>query len=127
MSLTTEITSDLQTLIADLRSAEQRADDKLRGINTRAARDLLKLARSIVHVKSGRLRDGLVIEGPFNVGTGTLEARISAPSVPYADEEVARGGAHDYATRTLEDGQGIIDQAAEDMEAALIAIIEGRA
>lgn len=126
MSLQTEITSDLEKLVNDLRSADQKADDKLRGINIRAARDLLKLARSIVHVKSGRLRDGLVIDGPFNVGTGTLEARISAPSVPYADEEVARGGEHDFASRTLEDGAGVIDQAAQDMEQTLIAILEGR-
>jgi hypothetical protein len=125
MSLQTDITSDLQTLIRDLRSAETRADDKLRGINIRAARELLKLARSIVHVRSGRLQASLHIEGPFDVGTGTLEARVTS-NVPYAEEEVARGSEHDYAARTIDEGQSIIEQAAQDMEQALIAIMEGR-
>lgn len=126
MSLETSITSDLQKLITDLRSAETRADDKLRGINIRAARELLAIARGVVHVKSGRLQGSLHIEGPFNVGTGTLEARVVS-NVPYADLEIARGSEHDYAARTIEDGSAVIEQAAQDMEAALIAILEGRA
>lgn len=126
MTLETTIASDLQKLITDLRSAEQRADDKLRGINIRAARDLLRLARSVVHVQSGRLQGSLHVEGPFNIGTGTLEARVTS-NVPYASEEIARGSEHDYATRTLTEGASIIEQAAQDMEKALIAIMEGRA
>lgn len=126
MSLQTSITSDIERLVNDLRTAERRADDKLRGINIRASRELLKLAKQIVHVQSGRLQRGLIVEGPFDIGPGTLEARIAAPSVPYAEAEVDRGSDHDYATRTLIAGERIIDQAAEDMEAALVAIMEGR-
>lgn len=121
--LTTTITSTLP----DFRTAEQKAEDKIRGINVRAARDLLRVARAVTHEKSGRLKGGLAIQGPFNIATGTLEARISAPSVPYAEAEAARGGEHDFATRMLEEGAGIIDQAAEDIEQAIIAIMEGRA
>lgn len=121
-----DITSDLARLVRDLRSAEQKADDRLRGINIRASRELLKIARANVHVVSGRLQRGLAVQGPFNVATGTLEAQVSAPSVPYAALEAERGGDHDYAARTLREGAGVIDGAAEDMEQALIALIEGR-
>lgn len=126
MSIQTEISSDLRRISRDLRTAEQKADDKLRGINIRASRELLKIARANVHVVSGRLQRGLAVQGPFNVATGTLEAQISAPSVPYAAIEAEKGGDHDYAARTLAQGQGVIDDAAEDMEQALIALIEGR-
>lgn len=127
MSLSIEITSTLAADAARYERASQRADEKLRGINTRAARELLRLARSIVHVQTGRLRDGLILDGPFNIGTGTLEARISAPSVPYASLEAARGGEHDFAARTLAEGAVIITAAAQDMERALIAIMQGEA
>ncbi len=127
MSLQTEITSDLAQVVRDLRNAETRADDKLRAINVKGIRKLLAIARGVVHVKSGRLQSGLVIDGPFNIGTGTLEAKVYAPSVPYAGEEIKRGGAHDFASRTLEEGQGAIDETAQEMERALIAILEGRA
>src|SRR5260221_3190700 len=115
-----------QSTFPDYRDAEQKAEARLRAINVRGARDLLKIARRVVHVKSGRLRDGLVVEGPFDIATGTLEARVSAPSVPYATIEADRGGAHDFASRTIEEGAGVIDQIAHDMEAAIIAVMEGR-
>lgn len=127
MSLATEITSDIQKLITDLRSAEQKADDKLRALNVKGIRKLLAIARRVVHVQSGNLRDHLAIAGPFNIGTGTLEARVYAPGVRYAEAEIARGGDHDFATRTLEEGAAAIDETAEEIEQALIAILEGRA
>ena len=126
MSLQTNIISDLERITRDLRTADRRADDRLRGINIRATRQLLRIARAEVHVVSGRLQAGLAVQGPFNIASGVLEAQISAPSVPYAAEEAARGGAHDYAARTLAAGAGVIDQAAEDMEQAIIDVMEGR-
>lgn len=120
------IDSDIPQVVADLRTAEEKADAKLRAINTRGARELLKLARTLVHVRTGRLRDGLIVEGPFDIATGVLEARVSAPSVPYAEAEFDRGGEHDTPARTLEEGQDILDGIAQDMEAAIAQIMEGR-
>jgi hypothetical protein len=124
MSLHTDITSNLDQTRRNLASAEQRVENRLRGINNRALRELQRIARSVVHVRSGRLQRGLVIQGPYNVGSGTLEASVSAPTVPYAGEEASRGGEHDFVTRTLEVGQGVIDQAAQDMERAIVEEIE---
>lgn len=126
MSLDTSITSDLDQTKRALAGAEQKVENKLRGINNRALRELQKIARSVVHVKSGRLQRGLEIQGPFNVATGELIATVSAPTVPYADLEVERGGAHDFVTRTLEQGASVIDKAAQDMEQAIVDVMEGR-
>jgi hypothetical protein len=126
MALDTEYLSDLPALIADLRSVDQKAGAKLRAINVRGARGLLRVARSVVHVKKGNLRDSLFVEGPFDVSSGTFEARVTSSRI-YADIEADRGAAHDFAGRTISEGQAIIDQTATDMEDALIALIEGRA
>jgi len=125
MSLSVDVTSNLDQTARAYAGSEQRAEAKIRAINVRASRELLKVARSVVHVKTGRLRDGLIVEGPFNVASGELVATISAPSVSYADIEAARGGLHDFATRTIAEGASVIDQAAADMEAAIIAVMEG--
>jgi hypothetical protein len=123
--LHTEITSDLAEQAARMAAAEARVEARLRGINIRAARQLLAVARSVVHVQTGRLRDSLHVQGPFDIGTGALEVAIVS-NVPYAGKEAARGGEHDYPALTLQSGQSIIDQAAEDMELAIIAVMEGR-
>jgi hypothetical protein len=125
MALETEYQSDLPQLIADLRSVDQKANAKLRAINLRGARGLLGVARSVVHVKSGDLRDSLFVEGPFNTSTGGFMARVTSTR-PYADIEADKGGEHDFAGRTITEGEAIIDQTATDMEDALIALIEGR-
>lgn len=120
MGLTTDLQSTLGQTTRHLQGAEQRVEARLRGINIRGARELLRVARNVVHVQSGRLQAGLIVEGPFDVGTGALEARVSAPSVPYGAAEAARGGEHDWPTRTLSEGQGAIDQVAADMERAIV-------
>ena len=123
--LHTEIQSDIAVQAARLAQAEARVEARLRGINIRAARQLLSIARSVVHVQTGRLRDSLHIQGPFDIGTGALEISI-ASNVPYAAHEAGKGGEHDYPALALQGGQSIIDQAAEDMELAIIAVMEGR-
>ena len=55
---------------------------------------------NLVHVVSGALMDSFRVMGPFPIGQSTWEGVI-APGVSYAQEEVDRGGLHDYATRTL--------------------------
>lgn len=123
MALESRYETNLPEVIQTLRSIEAKANDRLRAINTRGARALLSVARSVVHVKSGHLRDSLFIEGPFDVTSGTFEGRVIS-TAPYAQYEVAKGGEHDFATRTIQEGQDIIDQVAQDMETMLINLIE---
>jgi hypothetical protein len=123
--LHTDITSDIAERAAQIAQAEARVEARLRGINIRAARQLLSIARSVVHVQTGRLRDSLHIQGPFDIGTGALEVAVVS-NVPYAGQEAGKGGEHDYPSLTIQQGQSIIDQAAEDMELAIIAVMEGR-
>lgn len=102
---------------------ERAAESRLRAINTRGARELLRVARRVVHVRTGRLRDGLIVTGPYNVATGAVESTVSAPSVPYAKYEIERGGDHDFVARTYEEGAGVFQAIAQDMEDALIAVM----
>jgi hypothetical protein len=120
MSLHTDLQSTIGQTTRHLRGVEERTEARLRGINLRGTRELLKIARNLVHERTGRLKAGLIIEGPYDVASGTLEARVAAPTVVYAAEEAKRGGEHDYATRTLEAGQGVIDKVADDMERAIV-------
>ena len=117
--------SDLQDLTRDLEQAPSRIARQVQGRMVRAQRELLKVARSVVHVVSGDLRDSLSIDPPSYVGAELSEFGVSA-RVSYAAYEVARGGAHDYVARTLEDGAGIIDQAAADIAELTAQAIVGR-
>jgi Na+/H+-translocating membrane pyrophosphatase len=56
--------------------------------------------QNLVHVVTGRMLRSFAIVGPFKLGVGTLEGRI-VPGVPYAIDEINRGGLHDYAGRTV--------------------------
>ena len=119
MSLETTISSNLDQTARSLAGAEQRTENRLRGLNIRGARELLKVARRVVHVRTGRLRDSLFVSGPFDVGSGAFEADVIT-NVSYAPLEIARGGEHDFVTRALTEGQSIIDDTAAAMEQAII-------
>lgn len=101
--------------------APSRIERRFAGRTIQATRELLKVARQVVHRRSGRLRDSLVVDGPYPVAGGGVEARVRA-TVPYAAREVSHGGAHDYPTRTLETGQPILDALTRDL--VLIVIEE---
>ncbi len=122
--LKADIQSNLGQIAGDFRSLEAKANDRLRAINIRGGRSILGIARGVVHVQSGRLRDSLRISGPFDIQTGTFEMVVDSP-LAYADIEADRGGEHDYPTLTLEQSEGVINQVADDMEAALVLLIEG--
>lgn len=125
MSLTTTIESTFRADLQRLEYANQQIEQKHREIHTRTTARILALEREIVHVQTGRLQSGLSIEGPFPIGVGTLESRIGAPSVPYADDEALRGGAHDYPGRTVYEAQKIIAEALREMEVATIELTAG--
>lgn len=107
--------SGLKQAQAQLQAAPSRIEQRVLGRVGRAQRELLRVARSVVHVKTGRLRDSLSIDGVALIGGGTLEGAIKT-NVPYAEAEVARGGEHDYAQRTLEEGAGVLDELLKDLE-----------
>jgi hypothetical protein len=79
--------------------------------------DLERYAKQIVHVDTGRLRRTLHVEGPMDIGAGTLEGVVTPDPVPYAIYEVRRGGEHDYAGRTLRESRQIINDFAQRLEA----------
>lgn len=117
--------SDLQDLTRDLENAPKRIAQQVQGRMIRAQRELLGVARSVVHVKSGELRDSLYIVAPSYIGAEIGEFDVAARS-SHGMYEVARGGAHDYVARTLEDGAGVIDGAADDIAELAAQAIVGR-
>lgn len=125
MSLQTDISSDISETARRMAAADEIAQRRIESIFGRVARDMLKLEKDIVHVKTGRLRAGLEVQGPINIARGELVATLSAPSVPYADEEAGRNGTHDFARRTIYEGQNIIDRGAQEMGDAIITALQG--
>lgn len=87
---------------------------------------LLPYAQSIAHKRSGDMAATMHRLGPFPIGQGAVEARIESGAW-YADEEVARGGTHDWAARTIEDQAGAIDSLnAAIADRAVIILTGGR-
>lgn len=115
----------LADLTRDLEQSPARIARLVSGRMTRAQRDLLGVARRVVHVRSGDLRDSLSIEPPAYVGADISEFGVSA-RVSYAAYEIARGGEHDYVVRTLDEGAAIIDQTAADIADLAAQAIVGR-
>ena len=125
--------------VADLAATLQRAAGQIRVVEFDALEDLLtdtlEIMRSeagpasdpssLVHVITGRLIGSFTIGGPSPVGSGTLEGRI-VPGVPYAIEEIRRGGSHDYATRTVLVTRKEREAATRALARRIVALIEGR-
>lgn len=111
--------SQLDQLERDLLAAQANLEPRIRGRITTAMRQLLAVARGVVHVQSGDLRDSLYIIAPSIVAPEITESDIVA-RVSYDEQEADKGGAHDYPARTIEEGAAIIDRLTEDV-AALIA------
>lgn len=116
--------SDLADLTRDLEASPARIARQVSGRMIRAQRALLGVARAVVHVVSGDLRDSLSIDPPSYIGASLSEFGVSA-RVSYAGFEVAKGGDHDYVARTLEDGAAIIDEAASDIADLVAQAIVG--
>ena len=110
--------AQFEQLARDLEAQQSRLPDRLRGRQIRAMRDLLRVARGVVHVQSGDLRDSLYILEPSTFGEITESAIAS--DLSYASQEADKGGSHDYPARTIEEGTGVIDQLEDDV-ADLIA------
>jgi len=104
------------------------ADDRLSAANVRllteAIDDLKTYAQQIGHRQTGLMDDSMHRLGPFPVGSGILEARVESGAF-YAEDEVAKGGAHDWATRTIDENDARILQLQLEVEQALIAALTG--
>ena len=131
ISLTTR---DLVALANTLAAAPFSADVAQERAADRAMADTLDLMRersdsaanptALVHVVTGALRDSFTASAR-RVRRGEAEGLIR-PGVPYADEEIARGGSHDYAARTTQAAAPIRERAARRLAGEVAEIIEGR-
>lgn len=116
-------TSHLSDLLRVLEDGQTVLSSRIAGRQIRAMRELLRVARSVVHVRSGRLRDSLYVIAPSLLGD-ISESSIRA-TVSYAETEADKGGEHDYPARTIEDGAGVLDQLTDDLAALLEAACTG--
>lgn len=114
---------DLNQLASSYEQAANEAD----AVIAQRMADLLEQvrasARGLAHRKSGQLIGSLYIDGPVR-RVGFVEGAIVA-GVVYAESEVARGGEHDYASRTLQANAALIQQWADDTGVAIVKKIGG--
>lgn len=119
--------TEVENLLRQMEDGQTQLQARINGRIVRAMRELLGVARGVVHVRSGDLRDSLYIIAPSVAGDFT-ESSIASRGVPYAEEEADRGEAHDYPALTIEEGAGIIDGLTEDIADLLVAALgAGRA
>jgi len=110
--------------IALLQTADAQINREGAVLFTVASDAIRDYAKSIEHVKSGNMRDSTVRLGPFPVGEGALEATIQSGAF-YAEEEVQRGGTHDWATRALADQATQLQQLADTLAERASLILTG--
>lgn len=115
---------DLASYIQLLQSADRALNAKNVALLSEASDDLRDYAAKIGHRRSGLMDDSMVRFGPFPVGAGALEARVESGAV-YAEQEVARGGQHDWATRTITEQDARILQLQLEVEQALVSVLTG--
>lgn len=115
---------DLDAYIALLQTADARIDRDNAIIMIDAAEDLADYAREIAHWQTGAMATSIHRLGPFPIGEGALELHIES-GVDYADDEVSKGGAHDWASRTVSEQQARIDALAEAIENATVNVLLG--
>ncbi len=85
---------------------------------------LLRYRRTIVHVDTGELQRDLAAFGPYQIGTGILESRVTA-TVKQGVFEEQRGGEHASAARTIAEQQGEIERLTRELERLTVAAVEG--
>jgi hypothetical protein len=116
----------LDAYIQLLISADDRISHKNARLLTEAIDDLRDYAQQIGHRRSGLMDDSMVRYGPFSVGSGILEAHFVSGAW-YAEEEVSRGGSHDWAGRTIAENDARILQLQLEAEQALVTALTGAA
>jgi hypothetical protein len=106
----------------------QTADETISINNARLLReaieDLKDFGQSIGHEQTGAMIASMYVTGPFAVGNGILEASFQS-GASYAEYEVAKGGDHDWATRTIIEDTPRIVQLATEVENVVIKALLG--
>src|SRR3954470_6331621 len=115
---------DLQAYIRLLQTADEQIDRQSAALLTEAADDLRDYAKSIMHRQTGNMAGSTYRLGPFPQGAGVLEARVESGAW-YAGEEAAKGGTHDWPSRTIAEQQARILQLELELGNAVIAILTG--
>jgi len=122
MTFNIDITSDLDALIARMEAAPLKYQNQAAPVLSALMAYIVRLERSIMHEKTGRMIRSTYPEGPFSVGEGTLEGTVG-PHVDYAHFEIERGGTHDFLAQTVEQMEPLLKAAQEQLERVLIEVV----
>jgi hypothetical protein len=115
---------NLDSYIRLLQSADAQIDHDAARLLTEATDDLRDYAQSIGHKQSGNMVGSMHRLGPFPQGAGVLEARVESGAW-YAGEEAAKGGTHDWPSRTIAEQQARILQLELELGNAVVAALTG--
>ena len=115
----------LDEYIALLQSADARISARNAVLLKAAIEDLKDFGQSIGHERSGNMIESMYTLGPFPIGNGALEASFQS-GASYAEEEVKRGGSHDWASRTINEDQARITQLQTEIEEATVLALIGQ-
>lgn len=104
------------------------ADDRITRQNARelldAADDIVPIVQSQMHRQTGNMIESTGRFGPYPAGSGVLEATIESGAW-YAGFEAARGGEHDWPTRSVEAAQPRVQELSEALAEAVARILVG--
>lgn len=115
---------NLLEYIALLQTADAQLNRESAVLFTVASDAVKEYTQSIMHRVSGHMADSTHRLGPFPVGDGALESTIQSGAW-YAQEEVDRGGDHDWATRGLADQAATLQQLADTVAERASLILTG--
>jgi hypothetical protein len=106
-------TTDLKRYLALLETADAQIDRETAARFRATLEQLAAYARSIEHRRSGGMAESTVLLGPFPLGSGMLEGQILSGAF-YTIFELAHGGEHDWASRTLDEQAALLEQLEQD-------------
>ena len=117
--------SDLERYLAQLATADETIDRATAARFRQTLEQLTAYAQAIEHRASGDMAESTTFLGPFAGGDGTLEGQILSGAF-YTIFELAHGGEHDWASRTLHERADLLDQLQEDTGRIVAAAIGGQ-
>ena len=117
---------DLNAYIALLQTADAQIDAENARLLIDATEDIRAYVQSIMHKRSGNMAESTARYGPFPIGQGALETQILSGAF-YAEDEVVKGGTHDWATRGIAEQQARILQLELESANAAASILTGGA
>jgi hypothetical protein len=115
---------DLQAYIRLLQTADEQIDRASATLLVEATEDLRAYAQQIAHKQTGFMAESMARYGPFPIGVGAIETQI-ASGAWYSESEAAKGGTHDWPTRTIAEQQARILQLELELGNAVVAALTG--